>query len=195
MPSPTTGTGCSAASHFLEAARRVLVQQARDQRLIRQALRERPLLDRLQILARQPDVQPPVLAERGLRVTGVPGALAFAANDPNAGKKPAVAAGAYTNSMAGARETALYNIDPMMGTLLLQSPPNDGVQQTKGSLGLKLKPTVAFDIMADGSGRNVAYALADKTLYTVDLASGKATRLRDIKKLPALIDIAVLPAK
>ena len=123
------------------------------------------------------------------------GALAFAANDRNAGKKPAVAAGAYTNSMTGARETALYNIDPAMGALLLQSPPNDGVQQTKGSLGLKLKPTVAFDIMADSTGRNVAYALADKTLYTVDLASGKATRLRDIKKLPALIDIAVLPAK
>ena len=94
-----------------------------------------------------------------------------------------------------ARETALYNIDPAIGALLLQSPPNDGVQQTKGLLGLKLKPTVAFDIMADGTGRNVAYALADKTLYTVDLASGKTTRLRDIKKLPALIDIAVLPAK
>ncbi len=123
------------------------------------------------------------------------GALAFAANDSNAGKRPAVAAGAYTNSMAGARETALYNLEPAMGALLLQSPPNDGVQQTKGALGIKLKPAVAFDIMADGTGRNVAYALAEKTLYTVNLESGKATKLREIKKLPALIDIAVLPAK
>ena len=49
-------------SDLFEASGRVLVQQARDQRLIRQALRERPLLNRLQVLARQPDVQPSVLA-------------------------------------------------------------------------------------------------------------------------------------
>ena len=123
------------------------------------------------------------------------GTLAFAANDRNAGKKPAVAAGAYTNAMAGARETALYNLEPTMGALLLQSPPNDGVQQTRGPLGVKLKPTVAFDITSDGAGGNVAYALADKTLYTVNLETGKATKVRELKKLPALIDIAVLPAK
>src|SRR4029450_5030420 len=35
--------------------------------------------DRLQIFARQPDVQPAVLAERGLRIAGVPGRLALAA--------------------------------------------------------------------------------------------------------------------
>src|SRR5262245_36922994 len=65
-------------SDFLQPTRRVLVQQAPDQRLVRQAFGERPFLDRLQVLARQPDVQPPVLAKRGLCVTGVPGALAFA---------------------------------------------------------------------------------------------------------------------
>jgi DinB family protein len=52
--------------HLFEAAGRVLVQQARDQRLVRQPFRERALLDRLQVLARQPDVQPAILAERGL---------------------------------------------------------------------------------------------------------------------------------
>ena len=40
------------------------MQQTRDQDLIRQSLRERALLDRLQVLTREPDVQPPVLAER-----------------------------------------------------------------------------------------------------------------------------------
>src|SRR4051812_31492545 len=54
------------SSDLLEAASRVLVQQARDQRLIRQAFRQRPLLDRLQVLARQANVQASVLLERRL---------------------------------------------------------------------------------------------------------------------------------
>ena len=37
---------------FFEPPRRILVQQARDQRLIGQALGQRALLDRLQVLAR-----------------------------------------------------------------------------------------------------------------------------------------------
>ena len=57
----------------------MLVQQARDQRLVRQALRERALLDRFQVLAREPDVQPPVFAEGGLSVARVSSALARAA--------------------------------------------------------------------------------------------------------------------
>jgi hypothetical protein len=44
------------------------MQQARDQRLIRQALRERALLDCLQILVRQANVQPPVFLEGRLCV-------------------------------------------------------------------------------------------------------------------------------
>ena len=63
---------------LFETSRRVLVQQARNQRLIRQALGERSLLDRLQVLTREPDVQPPILAKGCLRVAGVPGALALA---------------------------------------------------------------------------------------------------------------------
>jgi hypothetical protein len=46
---------------------------------LRQPLRQRPLPDRLEVLGRQPNVQPPVLPERGLRVTGVPGTLPLAA--------------------------------------------------------------------------------------------------------------------
>src|SRR5437867_9671773 len=69
----------SRSSDFFEPPGRVLVQQARDQRLLRQPLGERPLLNRLQVLARQPDVQPPVLAERGFGVAGVPSSLALAA--------------------------------------------------------------------------------------------------------------------
>src|SRR5262245_40436105 len=69
--------GC--CSDLLEPPGRELVYQARDQRLIRQPLCEGSLLDRLQVLTRQPDVQPPVLAECGLGVAGVPSSLALAA--------------------------------------------------------------------------------------------------------------------
>src|SRR5687767_9209847 len=55
------------------------MQQAGDQRLVGQPPRECPLLDRLQVLAREPDVQPPVLAERRLGVAGVASSLALAA--------------------------------------------------------------------------------------------------------------------
>jgi hypothetical protein len=41
---------------FFETPSCVFVQQARDQGLIGQPLSERPLLDRLQVLAREPDV-------------------------------------------------------------------------------------------------------------------------------------------
>src|SRR5256885_17047436 len=44
-PAPKMIDDSPSPLHFLEAARRVLVQQARDQRLIRQPLSERPLLD------------------------------------------------------------------------------------------------------------------------------------------------------
>jgi hypothetical protein len=59
------------SSDLFEPPGRVLVQQARDQRLIRQPLCERSLLNRLEVLARQPDVQPSVLSERGLGVSRV----------------------------------------------------------------------------------------------------------------------------
>src|SRR5262245_36647178 len=66
-------------SDLFEPPGRVLVQQTRDQRLIRQPLCERSFLNRLQVLARQPDVQPTVLAKRGLGVSGVARSLALAA--------------------------------------------------------------------------------------------------------------------
>src|SRR5207253_5209481 len=67
----------AAVSDLFEAAGRVLVQQARDQRLVGQPFRERPLLDRLQVLARQANIQPAIFAKRGLGVASVARAFAF----------------------------------------------------------------------------------------------------------------------
>src|SRR5262245_12043346 len=75
---PLIGKWFQAALNFLESPCGVLVQQTRDEGLVRQAFGESPLLNRLQVLARQPDVQTPVLPKRGLRVTGVASAFALA---------------------------------------------------------------------------------------------------------------------
>ncbi len=121
------------------------------------------------------------------------GALAYAPADKMNGKKPGITAGAYTNSMAGVRGTELFNLDTGNGVLTLQSPPNDGVQQTRGSFGARFLRTTAFDIMPDGDGGNIAYAMSGKTLYTVNLDNGIAKTVRELKKMPAIVDMAILP--
>jgi hypothetical protein len=121
------------------------------------------------------------------------GTLAFAATDMHKGEAPMIVAGAYTNSVAGTKETALYDIDGTIGALVKQAPPNDGVLNAVGKLGIMPK-TVAFDIVADGKGGNTAWMVADGRLYTVDLASGRATETAALEGVEADVrDIAVMP--
>ena len=103
----------------------------------------------------------------------VDGALKFKDGDAMAGKTPNVIAGAYTNSFKGTKATALYDIDAS-GALLSQAPPNDGVLNTIGSLGIKLNGATAFNIVAMGED-NAAWLVTGGALYSVDLKTGKAT--------------------
>jgi hypothetical protein len=100
-------------------------------------------------------------------------------------------AGAYTNSAKGAKATALYNIDAATGALVTQAPPNDGVLNTVGSLGMPVSGPVAFNIVSSGEDKNDAWLVAGGTLYSVDLKSGKATMVGKIEALSGnLGDIA-----
>ena len=122
------------------------------------------------------------------------GNLNFSGTDTMKEMKPTVVAGAYTNAVKGAKETALFDIDAS-GTLLKQAPPNDGVLTTVGKLGVPGKG-VAFDIQSDGAGGNAAWLIAGDTLYKVDLASGAASAQGKISGLKGQVrDMAVLPAK
>jgi len=103
----------------------------------------------------------------------VDGALKFKDGDAMAGKTPNVIAGAYSNSFKGTKATALYDIDAS-GTLLSQAPPNDGILNTIGSLGIKLDGATAFNIVAQGED-NAAWLVTGGMLYSVDLKTGKAT--------------------
>lgn len=120
------------------------------------------------------------------------GSLKYAEGDKAAGKTPMVTAGAYSNSVKGTKETALYDIDSAMGTFLKQAPPNDGVLTTLGSLGVKAE-MIAFDIGTDASGTNTGFAVVGDALHTVDIASGAAKMVGKVKGLPAGVrDIAVM---
>ena len=73
-----------------------------------------------------------------------------------------------------------------------QAPPNDGILNTVGSLGTKFD-TIAFDIWSDGT-KNEAWALAGGQLWSIDLATGKATAIGKIDGITTEAkDIAILP--
>ncbi|MCW5938755.1 MAG: DUF4394 domain-containing protein [Fimbriimonadaceae bacterium] len=129
-------------------------------------------------------------------VVAVDGTLAYAGSDPNAGKTPNIVASAYTNNFAGATSTVLYNIDSNLDILTTQIPPNAGVQNTIGSLGMDISSLAGFDIF----GVDKAYASFTRTgdfrswFMTIDLATGLATPVGAIGGQSLLVrDIAVVP--
>lgn len=93
----------------------------------------------------------------------------------NGGMNPQIGAVAYTNSMAGASSTMLYDIDFAQDKLYIQMPPNDGGLQEVGDLTVDFMGVGGFDIIADNS---VALAVVkndtDSRLYTINLETAKA---------------------
>jgi Domain of unknown function (DUF4394) len=146
-----------------------------------------PVADKLRVMSSE-GVNARVNVDDG-QVT-VDGGHKYKDGDVNAGKKPKVIAGAYSNSKKGATATTLYNIDATTGALVTQAPPNDGVLNTVGPLGIALNEPVAFNIVADGEGNN-AWLATGGNLYSVALDSGKTTLVGKIEGLSGrLKDIA-----
>ena len=149
-----------------------------------------PVADRLRVIAAD-GVSLRIDVATGATTVDKP--LNYDAADANAGRKPAVAAGAYTNSMKGAKGTELFHVDGNTGALVLQSPPNDGVLKTHGTVGVAAPADVVMDIASDSEGKNTAWLIANGMLFTVDLATGKATHVGAIKGMAGtLVDIAVV---
>jgi hypothetical protein len=80
----------------------------------------------------------------------VDGDITYAEGDPNAAQTRAIVGAAYTNNVADAEETQLYVIDAAQDVLALQDPPNDGVLNTVGPLGVDVSASAGFDITTDG---------------------------------------------
>ncbi|MDN2579265.1 DUF4394 domain-containing protein [Aquibium sp. ELW1220] len=122
------------------------------------------------------------------------GKLAFEAGDANAESEPKVIATAYINSYGKPEKTAMYDVDAA-GTFIQQVKPNDGVLKTIGSLGIGDVEMVAMDVQTTADGTNTAWLAAGGALYTIDVATGTATKTGDITGAPGMLrDIAILPA-
>ncbi|PWR17995.1 DUF4394 domain-containing protein [Zavarzinia compransoris] len=144
-----------------------------------------PVADRLRLIGSDGTNLRANLADGAVTVDG---ALNFA----GPGASPRIVAGAYTNAVAGAKETVLFDIDGTGAALFRQAPPNDGVLNPVGKLGIEIQ-VAAFDIGTDGKGGNTAYLLAAGRLHKLDLATGAATAVAGDPALAAVTDIAVLP--
>lgn len=123
------------------------------------------------------------------------GSLAFEEGDMHKGEKPNVVAAAYSNSFGKPDKTAMYDVDATIGALIHQTKPNDGALKAIGKFGIDKAASYAFDIHTTPDGKNTAWLVADRMLYTVALDSGKATVVGEIQGLKgSLRDIAALPA-
>jgi Domain of unknown function (DUF4394) len=126
----------------------------------------------------------------------VDGMLKYADGDTHKAHTPSVAAAGYTNSVAGAKETALFDIDLAAGMLLRQAPPNDGTLNTVGPLGIPPDGPVAFDVWSDGAGANVGWLLHGGRLHSVNLSTGAATAVGRVNGLSGRVtDVAILPVR
>lgn len=111
------------------------------------------------------------------------GGLKYADGTPLSGTAPMVTAAAYTNHVAGTKETMLFTVDTMLGQINLQAPPNDGVQQPKKPLSGGTPKGVGFDILADGQGGNTGFMIMDGKLSSLAVAD---LTVRELGKVTGL---------
>ena len=116
------------------------------------------------------------------------GTLTYAAGDPNVGQTPTVGTGAYINSFVGSTATGLYVLDHALGTVSLQSPPNNGTltnsRQLTGVNGTGTGGAIGavndLDVYFDGT-TNTPYLAAvpngqvNSRFYSLNALSATAT--------------------
>jgi hypothetical protein len=126
----------------------------------------------------------------------VDGSLAFESTDMHTGEEPAIVAAAYINSYGKPEKTAMYDIDSTIVALIRQTSPNDGTLAAVGKLGIADPGEYfAFDVQTTADGTNTAWLVTGDMLYKVDLETGKAMGVGEIKGAPSQIrDITILPA-
>lgn len=103
-------------------------------------------------------------------------ALSYAPADANVGQNPNVTGAAYTNSFNGAAATTLFDIDSTLNILATQSPPNDGLLNTVGSLTVDPTDVNGYEIVPRFNHGYAAFQITGDTaskLYAVN-AQGNA---------------------
>ena len=149
-----------------------------------------PQLDRLRLVSANGRN---VRVNVALGATAVDQPLAYAAGDAHAGTRPRITAAAYGNNRAGVATTTLFELDADLDVLVVQDPANDGVLKTVGPVGMDVPALAGFDNLTDDAGRDRAFAAWGQALYSIDLATGRATSLGPIPGVSrAVISLAIL---
>jgi hypothetical protein len=113
---------------------------------------------------------------QNLRLNPETGSVAATDGVINGTKASSVIEAAYTNSMAGAATTVLFDIDATTDKLYKQDPPNDGKLVEVGDLKIDISGTSGFDITTDNKAL-AAFAVNGSTaLYEVNLDNGSTIR-------------------
>lgn len=150
-----------------------------------------PVADRLRLMGMGGKVNFRVNVDNGQVVLDKP--LAYSDKDANKGKAPMVTAGAYINSMVGAKETQLFDVDSTVGAYAIQDPPNDGILNTIGTTGTGNRKVDAIDIYTDAQGNYTAFAVSANVLHKLDVGKGTVTAMGPIASNPMkIIDVAIL---
>ena len=153
-----------------------------------------PVADRLRLIGMGGKINYRINVDNGQVAVDKP--LNYSDKDANKGKDPMVTAGAYINSVAGAKETQLFDIDSMIGAYAIQDPPNDGILNTIGMTGMGSKWVEAIDIFTDAQGNYTGLAVSGNVLYKLDVSKGTIASVGPIASSPMkVIDVAILPPR
>lgn len=115
---------------------------------------------------------------QNLRLNPETGAVQVTDGSINGVAGAAISSVAYTNSVAGATSTVLFDIDVAANKLYKQDPPNDGKLVEVGNLGLaKTGDDSSFDISADGTAIATVNSGSTSVLYQVNLENGSTMQL------------------
>jgi hypothetical protein len=145
-----------------------------------------PTVDRIRLV---------VSSGKNLRLNPETGAVAATDGDIKGIPNARVTSVAYTQNRAGAATTILYDIDVTNDKLYRQDPPNDGTLVEVGALGYDVEDAGGFDIAPDGKALAALSVKGSNTssLFTVDPATGKATKIGDFAGSITGIAIATEP--
>jgi hypothetical protein len=115
---------------------------------------------------------------QNLRLNPETGTVANTDGSINGATGATITGAAYTNNVAGASTTVLYDLDPASDRLFRQDPPNEGTLVAVGNLNLNISGDGGFDIDArTGTALGLYSVNGNPTLFAVDLSTGAARSL------------------
>jgi hypothetical protein len=119
---------------------------------------------------------------QNLRLNPETGAVAAVDGNINGQAGAMITGVAYSNNIAGAASTTLYDIDITSQQLFIQNPPNNGTLVLVDSLYLKVTGQGGFDISPNGIALGLYEVNKKATLFSVDPGTGRAKMITKYDK-------------